>query len=208
MTSLRQRMIEDLKIRNRSPKTIDTYVRHVAQFARWVSALYQKEWVVYCEPPEGREPEQVLKYLARYTHRVAISNHRIASIDGEGHEGQVTFWYKDYARQSVWKTMTLAGVEFLRRFIEHVLPPGLVRIRSFGFMANRHRAEKLALVRHLLAIDQTAGDRPPPVEPTEDAGSRCPHCGQPALQLVSETGRPSMAFLVALTYCGQVVDST
>ena len=109
--------------------------------------------------------------------------------------------------------MTLPGVEFLRRFIEHVLPPGFVRIRSFGFLANRHRAEKLALVRHLLAFDQTAGDRRPPVEPsavepTEDAGYRCPYCGQPALRLVTETGRPSVAVLVAFTYCGHVVDST
>jgi DNA-directed RNA polymerase subunit RPC12/RpoP len=178
------------------------------RFARWLSAFSQKDWVVYCEPPEGREPEQVLKYLARYTYRVAISNHRIASIDGEGHQGQVTFWYKDYADKGVWKTMTLAGVEFLWRFMQHVLPPGFVRIRSFGFLANRHRAEKLAIIGRLLPIDPTAADRPPAIEPTENVGYRCPHCGQPALRLVSETGRPTMAFFVALSYCGQVVDST
>lgn len=183
------------------------------QFARWLSALYAKDWVVYAEPSEGREPEQVLKYLARYTYRVAISNHRIALIDGEGHNGQVTFWYKDYARGGVWRLMPLPGVEFLRRFMQHVLPPGFVRVRSFGFLANRHRAEKLALLRRLLVVDESASDLlpaigPENIEPTEDPAYRCPHCGEPALRLLAETERPSLASLVASTYRGLRLDST
>jgi len=177
------------------------------RFAQWLSALYQKDWVVYIEPPEDREPEEALKYLARYTYRVAISNNRLESIEGEGHAGEVTFWYKDYTRQGVWERMTLPGVEFLRRLTQHVLPRGFVRIRSFGFLANRHRAEKLALIRRLLASDETSLPPFPPIEPMEDLGPRCPHCGEPALRLLVETGRPSLASLVSATYCGQVVDS-
>jgi hypothetical protein len=177
-------------------------------FAEWISTLYEKDWVVYCEPPEDRQPEQVLKYLARYTYRVAISNHRIASIDGDGQNGQVTFWYKDYARNGVWRLMSLPGVEFLRRFLQHVLPRGFVRIRSFGFLANRRRAEKLVIIRRLLACEETASNPPPQPDPTEDAGPRCPHCGQPALQLVGETARPRLRTLLATTYPGRPPDST
>jgi hypothetical protein len=178
------------------------------RFARWLSVLYRKDWVVYVEPPEGREPKQVLKYLARYTYRVAISNERLESIDGEGHDGSVTFWYKDYARGGVWDRMTLPGVEFLRRLMQHVLPRGFVRIRSFGFLANRHREEKLALIRRLLASEETAPEpllAPTPApEPDEELGVRCPHCGEPALRLVAETARPSVAFLVEATYRSQL----
>jgi hypothetical protein len=177
------------------------------RFAQWLSTLYQKDWVVFIEPPEDREPDQALKYLARYTYRMAISNHRLESMDGEGHHGKVTFSYKDYARDGVWDRMTLPGVEFLRRLMQHVLPRGFVRIRSFGFLANRHRAEKLALIRSLLALDETALPPLPAVEPSEDSAPRCPHCGEPALRLLSETSRPSLASLVTATYRGQVVDS-
>jgi hypothetical protein len=182
------------------------------RFAQWLSALYQKDWCVFIEPPEDREPEQALKYLARYTYRVAISNNRIASIDGEGHDGQVTFWYKDYAQGGVWRLMTLPGVEFLRRLMQHVLPRGFVRIRSFGFLANRHRTEKLVLIRRLLASDEPPSDplpaaEPMTTEPPDDLATRCPHCGQRALRLVSETARPSMASLVASTYRRRALDS-
>jgi hypothetical protein len=90
------------------------------RLARWLSGFYQTDWVVYVEPPEDRQPERILKYLARYTYRVAISNERLESIDG----GQVTFWYKDYARAGRWDKMTLAAEEFLRRLVQHVLPSG------------------------------------------------------------------------------------
>src|SRR4029077_7957344 len=102
------------------------------QFARFLTPLYQKEWVVYAKPPFGGA-EQALKYLARYTYRVAISNDRLESLI----DGQITFRYKAYAQGHRWRRMTLTAQEFLRRFMQHVLPKGFVRIRSFGFLANR-----------------------------------------------------------------------
>jgi hypothetical protein len=109
------------------------------------------KWVVFVKPPFGG-PEQVLKYLARYTHRVAISNSRILSID----DGKVTFLWKDYADGNKKKAMTLNAVEFIRRFLLHILPAGFVRIRQYGFLANRARNEKLALCRALLGAPAKA----------------------------------------------------
>jgi hypothetical protein len=105
------------------------------------------EWVVHLKPPFGG-PERVLKYLARYTHRVAISNHRLRRLDN----GQVSFEWKDYADHCRTKILTLDAVEFIRRFLLHVLPSGLVRIRQFGFLANRNRKQKLEFCRALLAV--------------------------------------------------------
>jgi len=103
------------------------------------------QWVVFAKAPFGG-PEQVLKYLARYTHRVAISNSRILSMQ----DGRVTFLWKDYAHGNKTRTMTLEAAEFIRRFLLHILPRGFVRIRQFGFLANRVRKEKLALCRKRL----------------------------------------------------------
>jgi Putative transposase len=111
------------------------------------------EWVVYAKPPFGG-PEQVLKYLARYTHRVAISNSRLLSIEG----GRVTFKWKDYAGGNQTKSMTLDAVQFIRRFLLHILPTGFVRIRQFGFLSNRARGKKLALCRALLAAASAPTD--------------------------------------------------
>jgi len=140
-------------------------------------ALCQKaaniEWVVYAKPPFGG-PERVLKYLARYTHRVAISNHRIRSLEN----GRVNFEWKDYARRNRTKTMSVAAVEFMRRFLLHVLPTGLVRIRQFGFLANRVRKHKLELCRALLDIRPQSA----PTDTPDRAGAnledpqRCPIC--------------------------------
>jgi hypothetical protein len=116
-----------------------------AAFAALCNCAGRMKWNVHVKPPFGG-PEQVLKYLARYTHRVAISNSRILSIA----DGQVTFLWKDYADGSKVKPMTLDAVEFIRRFLLHILPAGFVRIRQFGFLANRARREKLALCRALL----------------------------------------------------------
>ena len=110
------------------------------------------KWVVFLKAPFGG-PEQVLKYLARYTHRVAISNSRILSIE----DGKVTFLWKNYADGNQTKVMTLAATEFIRRFLLHVLPAGFVRIRQYGFLANRARKEKLALCRTLLSAPPPAG---------------------------------------------------
>jgi Putative transposase/Transposase zinc-binding domain len=108
------------------------------------------KWVVFAKPPFGG-PEQVLKYLARYTHRVAISNRRLLSMEN----GRVTFEWKDYAGGNKTGTMTLDAVEFIRRFLLHILPGGFVRIRQFGFLANRARKKKLALCRTLLGSPST-----------------------------------------------------
>lgn len=115
------------------------------EFEAVLKQAYNREWVVYTKPPFGG-PELVLRYLANYTHRVAISNHRILSVA----DGQVTFRWKDYAQGNQKKQMTLTGCEFLRRFMMHVLPKGFVRIRQFGIFANRQRKVLLETCRRLL----------------------------------------------------------
>jgi hypothetical protein len=130
------------------------------------------EWVVYAKPPFGG-PERVLKYLARYTHRVAISNHRLQSLE----QGRVSFAARDYADHGRTKTMTLDAVEFIRRFLLHVLPSGFVRIRQFGFLSNRVRKQKLALCRVLLGARQPALlDSPASPDAHLEPPPRCPIC--------------------------------
>jgi hypothetical protein len=146
------------------------------------------KWVVFVKPPFGG-PEQVLKYLARYTHRVAISNRRLVSME----EGQVTFEYKDYTDGNQRKVMTLEATEFIRRFLLHILPSGFVRIRQFGFLANRARGKKLALCRTLLGASAPAKiavtDHDRKVEELDDR--RCPACkiGHMILVLIAPTAR-------------------
>jgi hypothetical protein len=121
----------------------------LASPAAWrtlVRALYQKDWVVYAKEPFGG-PEQVLKYLTGYTHRVALSNRRLVKLE----EGRVTFTWKDYADGCRRQELTLDAVEFVRRFALHIVPKGLVRIRRYGLLAHRDRGERLALCRSLLA---------------------------------------------------------
>ena len=115
-----------------------------SQFARFLAPLKNSKWVVYAKPPFGG-PDKVLEYLGRYTHRVAISNERLLSLEN----GEVTFAWKDY-RDGQKKRMTVSAGEFIRRFLQHSLPPGFQRIRYYGFLANCHRAAKLALCRRLL----------------------------------------------------------
>jgi hypothetical protein len=132
-----------------------------AAFDGLCRAAKRLKWVVFAKPPFGGA-EQVLKYLARYTHRVAISNHRLLSMS----DGRVSFEYKDYAGGNQIKVMTLEATEFIRRFLLHVVPRGFVRIRQFGFLANRARRKKLALCRALLNANPpekaagTAEERP------------------------------------------------
>jgi Putative transposase len=116
-------------------------------FLRYIAPIRKIDWIVYAKPPFAG-PEEVLKYVARYTHRVAISNNRLLNID----DGKVAFRWKDYRDGNQHKTMTLSADEFIRRFLLHVLPDGFQRIRYFGFLANRYRAEKLALCRQLLQM--------------------------------------------------------
>jgi hypothetical protein len=147
-------------------------------------ALCQKagrmEWVVYAKRPFGG-PEQVLKYLARYTHRVAISNRRLLSVEN----GRVTFEWKDYAAGNQTETMTLEAVEFIRRFLLHVLPSGFVHIRHFGFLANRKRKENLALCRSLLAAPQLVSEASVDSPGSHDSTTE----EQPRRCLVCKTGR-------------------
>ena len=123
-------------------------LRAPERFRQWLDPLRKIEWVVYAKPPFGG-PEKVLDYLGRYTHRVAISNHRILDVA----DGKVTFSWRDYRRGSRKRPMTLDADEFISRFLLHVLPTGFVRIRHFGFLANRHRTEKLERARELLDIE-------------------------------------------------------
>jgi len=162
---------------------------HLAEadaFGAWLRPLAGKEWVVYAKPPFGG-PAQVLKYLARYTHRVAISNARLVNVAG----GQVTFRYKDYADDQRSKTMTVSAEEFLRRFVRHVLPRGFVKVRHYGFLGNRHRADKLKVCRRLLlpvAVMGTTAEpatQRSPLQPsttveakvTPAPAQHCPRCG-------------------------------
>ncbi len=142
----------------------------------------RKRWNVYCKPPfDG--PARVLKYLGRYTHRIAISSSRLVSMDDQ----QVTFRYKDRANGNVKRALTLDGAEFLRRFLLHVLPKGFMKIRYYGFLANTLRKASIALCRQLLGVKdkddspgQTAASPETWAELTErltgDDPTRCPAC--------------------------------
>jgi putative transposase len=146
-------------------------------FCSWLRPLFRKDWVVYAKRPFGG-PEYVLQYLGRYTHRVAISNHRLVSFA----DGQVTFRWRDSAHNNEQKLLTLALDEFLRRFLLHLLPQGFVRIRNFGFLANRRRATLLPLCFHLLGAAQKPSAQP---DASSTKGSadlwRCPQCGGPMM---------------------------
>jgi Putative transposase/Phage integrase, N-terminal SAM-like domain len=131
--------------------------------------LLREDWVVYAKPAFG-QPERVLRYLGRYTHRVAISNQRLLSFDGHN----VTFRWRDYAHGNKQRIMTLTATEFLRRFCQHVLPRGFVRIRHFGYLASAHRTALLALARlHLKSPSQPDS----PIASSQVATWRCPRCG-------------------------------
>jgi predicted Zn-ribbon and HTH transcriptional regulator len=156
-------------------------------FAAFLRPLFRQDWVVYCKPPFGG-PEYVLRYLGRYTHRVAISNHRLVSLQGN----QVTFRWRDSAHGNQQRLMTLAVEEFLRRFLLHVLPPGFVRIRHFGFLAHRRRKSLLPLCFQFLGRPTDLPPVPEP-QPGEEEGCStrqpststwsCPQCGGPMIIL-------------------------
>jgi len=146
-------------------------------FAAWLRPLFRKDWVVYSKPPFGG-PEYVLQYLGRYTHRVAISNHRLVSSA----DRKVTFRWRDSADNNEQKLMTLSLDEFLSRFLLHLLPKGFVRIRNFGFLANRRRSTLLPLCRQVLGVLPQ-----PQIEPAVSAAKQpsplwtCPNCGGPMI---------------------------
>ena len=143
------------------------------QFAQ-LRRLHRHDWVVYAKPALGG-PLQVLRYLGRYTHRVAISNHRLLAFEQE----RVTFRWKDYAHGGKQDQMTLAATEFLRRFFLHLLPKGFVRLRHCGFLANRFRVSRLALCRQLLARGSALlqAVRAREVDSQSPSLWHCPRCG-------------------------------
>jgi hypothetical protein len=153
---------------------------------RWFTQLYAQRWVVYAKRPFGG-PEQVLAYLANYTHRVAISNRRIVALDPQAQT--VTFTYRDYRHASQVKTATLNSVEFIRRFACHILPRGLVRIRHYGILGNNRRHRDIPRARAIL--ERRGSRRPtplqPPALPPSKAIRRCPHCGHDQLRWLGFT---------------------
>jgi hypothetical protein len=152
-------------------------------FRSYLAPLRKSEWVVYAQP-RFAGPKQVLDYVGRYTHRVAISNNRLLDIEG----GKVQFRYKDYRNNAQHRTMTLAADEFIRRFLLHVLPNRFHRIRYYGFLGNRYRQQRLAQCRHLLGMapfgETTQGKAPPKdyrdryEELTGSSLRKCPVCHQ------------------------------
>jgi len=164
-----------------------------------LATLYDQEWVVYAKEPLP-DPRHVLKYLARYTHRVAIANHRLVALE----DGQVTFRYKDYQRGHRLRMLTLDAVEFLRRLMLHVPPHGFHRLRHFGFLANRVRQEKLAQCRALLGhatppqVHDEAANGEAPAVAAQEPGARCPVCQHGRLQLVQTLYRQPAAWDLAV----------
>jgi hypothetical protein len=156
-------------------------LRDPSAFARYLAPLRRSAWVVYAKAPFGG-PQRVLEYLGRYTHRVAISNSRLLQLE----DGQVSFAWRDYRHQGTpqpQKVMTVSAEEFIRRFLQHALPPGFQRIRYYGFLANCHRAEMLALCRRLSAphhsdlLPRPADSHPAVATRTSVRLRLCPQCG-------------------------------
>lgn len=155
-------------------------LREPPAFARYLAPLKKLKWVVYAKPPFGG-PENVLEYLGRYTHRVAISNQRILAHD----EATVSFSWKDYRHHHKRKTMTLDAEEFLRRFLLHALPRGFQRIRHYGLFANRSRRDNLSRCRRLLAAPEPQPEAETTDSPAPGCQSRaCPVCGAMAMLVI------------------------
>lgn len=168
------------------------HLHEPAAFRRYLTPAHSTEWVVYAKRPFAG-PAQVLDYVGRYTHRVAISNNRLLNMDN----GKVSFRWKDYRDGDRQKTMTLDGGEFIRRFLIHVLPDGFHRIRYYGFLANCHRARKLALCRELLGMTPIEPAADPPADYrnlfealTGRSLHECPHCHTGIMVVIGCIARP------------------
>ena len=163
------------------------HLQEPAAFRRYLTPLHAADWVIYAKRPFAG-PAQVLEYVGRYTHRVAISNNRLLSVD----KGKVSFRWKDYRDGDRQKTMTLDGAEFIRRFLIHVLPDGFHRIRYYGFLGNHHRTRKLELCRALIGMAPLAAETAPAADYRErfealtgQSLRRCPHCGTGTMLVIS-----------------------
>jgi hypothetical protein len=156
-------------------------LREASSFKRLLTNLYHQEWVVYCKPSLKR-PEKVMDYLGRYTHRVALSNDRLVKLEGN----HVTFRWRDSADNNKIKLLTLEALEFIRRFLLHVLPDQFVKIRYYGIMSHRSRKTKLSRCKKLLGVAASKGTEEIPKETWQDLLTRitgmdptiCPHCGK------------------------------
>jgi hypothetical protein len=175
------------------------------RFQAWLQPLRDKEWVVYAKPPFGG-PEQVLKYLARYTHRVAISNGRLVSLADD----RVSFCWRDSKDGNRIKVMTLEAVEFIRRFLLHILPSGFVKIRHFGFLANRNRAAALTLCRqHLKDVTPTRSAAVAFTEEQQQAMERrCPVCQKGTLRIVAWLSAEDLIFYRDTSMAACLMDSS
>lgn len=158
-------------------------------FNKFLTSLYQKEWFVYCKPPFGNA-KQVMAYLGRYTHRVAISNNRITDLS----DGKVSFKWRDYKDNSKWKVMTVSAEEFIRRFLIHVLPPGFMKIRHYGFLSNRNKKTMLLICKLLTCTSIKNQQKLSTAELIQKIMgvdiSKCPVCGSTNLIKHIEYGKP------------------
>jgi len=169
----------------------DSELKIPANRARWFSLLYSKRWVLYAKCPFGG-PQQVLSYLANYTHRVALSNRRIVAVNAP-HQS-VTFTYRDYRHGSQLKELTLSALEFIRRFSLHILPPGLVRIRHYGIWGNNRRKRDIQAARAIFECrGRGLGSQPPTVA---NKPICCPACGKPGIRLAAFTDAAGVLHMI------------
>ena len=171
----------------------DSELQSPAQRARWWSLLYAKRWVLYAKRPFGG-PQQVLRYLANYTHRVALSNRRIVAVDEL--RQSVSFTYRDYRHGSQLKELTLSALEFIRRFSLHILPSGLVRIRHYGILGNNRRKRDIQAARAIFehrghALELQA-------QSDTDKSTSCPSCGKAGLRLLAFTDTAGLLHLIGV----------
>jgi hypothetical protein len=165
-----------------------SYLADPVDFNALLTPLYQKEWVVYCKPP-FKDAAGVVEYLGRYTHRVAISNSRIVSVEN----GQVRFKWRDYRDKSKWKVMTVTADEFIRRFLIHVLPPRFMKIRHYGLLGNRNKTTKLKVCKELTHTPIIAREEISTTQLIEQITGRditkCPGCGSDRLSRFKYFGK-------------------
>src|SRR6202521_998482 len=171
----------------------DSELRIPPNRARWFSMLYRKRWVLYAKCPFGG-PQQVLSYLANYTHRVALSNRRIVAVDAQ-HQS-VTFTYRDYRHGSQLKELTLSALEFIRRFSLHILPPGLVRIRHYGVLGNNRRKRDIEAARLIFIARGRAVELQP--RSVADKPMCCPSCGKAGIRLVAFTDAAGVLHMIGV----------
>lgn len=170
-------------------------LKEASAFKRFLSDLYHQKWVVYCKPPL-KNPQKVMDYLGRYTHRVALSNDRLVRMEGD----QVSFRWRDSAENNRIKLLSLEAFEFIRRFLLHVLPDHFVKIRYYGILSHRSRKRKLLWCKKLLGVSTDKEPEEPTRETWQDLLTRmtgidprvCPHCGKGRM-ILRETLLPALS---------------